>query len=139
MTIGDVADVWLFFFIFADDKESVDKESKSSPLVETFRFLLFFFFLSLCVEISQRILFLCLSRLTGIGLCSSLLLFSGSCTCLDLSTELLSMIKFFSGVQYRILMRLLKILKHRYRVYDNLTFFCISGQNWKRREEWVQV
>ena len=43
MSVDDVADISLFFSFFADEEESVDEEPESSPLVETFRFLHFFF------------------------------------------------------------------------------------------------
>ena len=93
-------------------------------------------FLSFCysalrffLPISQEVFpsFLCLSRLTRRGLCSPVSLFSQSCAWLDLSPESFSMVKFFSGVQYGILMRLLKILKRRYLIYDDLSSFRISG------------
>ena len=46
--VGDVVDFWLSLSFFTGEEETVDEESGSSPLVETFHFLLFFFFLSLC-------------------------------------------------------------------------------------------
>ena len=133
-----------FFFFFAGEKESVDKESESSPLAETYRFLLFFFlFVTLlwdsCFLLAKESFysFLWLSWLTGIGLHSPLSLFSLSCTWLDLYPKLLSMTKIFSDVQYGVLMGLLKILNRRYFVYDDLSSFSISGQNWKRKRRMV--
>ena len=107
-----------------------------------FPFSTFFFFLFVtmlwdsCFLLAKESFssFLCLSWLTRIGLCSPLSLFSPSCTRIDLSPESLSLIKIFSGVQYRISIRLLKTLKRRYLVYDDLSSFRISGQNWKRNE-----
>ena len=123
-------------FFFAGEEESVDEESESSPIVETFRFLHFFFlFITLlwdsCFLLARKSFssFLCLFWLTEIRLRSPLSLFSQSCTAIDLSPESLSTIKIFSAVEYGILMGLLKILKRRYLVYDNLSSFCISGQN----------
>ena len=131
------------FFFFAGEEESVDKESESCPLVESFLFLLFFFlFVTLlwdyCFLLAKESFssFLCLSWLTGVGLYSPLSLFSPFCMEIDLYPESLSMIKIFCGIQYKILMGLLQILKRRYFVYDDLSFFRISGQNWKRNGEY---
>ena len=115
------------------------------PIVGNFHFFLFFFlFVTLlwdfCFLLAKESFssFLCLYWLTGMRFCSPLSLFSPSCTGIDLSPESLSMIKIFSGVQYGILMELLQILKRRYLVYDDLSSFRISGQNWKR-EEWARA
>ena len=130
-----------FLSLSAGEEESIDKESESSPLVETFCFLLFIFlFVTLlwdsCFFLAKESFssFLCLSRLTGIGLCSLVSLFSPSCIWLGLSPDYCPWSIIFSGVQYGILMGLIKILKRRYLVYDDLSFFRISGQNWKRKE-----
>ena len=45
MLVDDFTGVW-FFFLFDGEEESFDEECESSPLVETFCFLLFF--LSFC-------------------------------------------------------------------------------------------
>ena len=110
------------------------------PNSRNFPFSTFFFlFITLlwdsCFLLARKSFssFLCLSWLTEIRLRSPLSLFSQSCTAIDLSPESLSTIKIFSAVEYGILMGLLKILKRRYLVYDNLSSFCISGQNWKRK------
>ena len=102
-----------------------------SLLVETFRFLIFFFLFvpllwDFCFLLAKESFssFLCLSRI--IGFCSPLSLFSPSCTWLNLSPESLSMIKISSSVQYGVLMGFLKILKRRYLLYDDLSSFCIS-------------
>ena len=42
MSVDDVADVWLPFYFLPGEEESIDEESESSPLAETFPFLLFF-------------------------------------------------------------------------------------------------
>ena len=100
------------------------------------------FFLSFCHSdlrflppISQRIFLLIpVSFLTDRNrTLFPLSLFSPVCTGVDLSPESLSMIKIFNGVQYGILMGLLKILKRRYLVFDNLSSSHISGQNSNRK------
>ena len=104
-----------------------------------FSTIFLYFFVTLlwnsCFQLSKEYFssFLGLFRLTGIGICSPLSLFSLSCTWLDISLKPLTMMKIFGVVQYRILMGLLNILKHRYFIHDYLSSFPISGKNWKRK------
>ena len=134
MSIDNIA----IFFFFAGDKESVDEESESSPLVVAFCFLLSF--LSFCLSalrfllpIIQRIFLLIpVSFLTDRNRTFFQAVIVFTILYLNRSIpETLSMIKIFSGVQCRVLMRVLKILKCRYLFYDHLSSF--RGQNWKMK------
>ena len=128
-----------FSFLLVKKSQLAKNLTESSPLVATSRFLLFLLFVTLpwdsCFLLAEESFssFLCLSWLTGVGLCSPLSLFSSTCTGIELSPESVSMIKICSGVQYGILIGLLQILKCRCLVYGNLRSFHTTQQNWKRR------
>ena len=57
--VGDVVDFWLSLSFFTGEEETVDEESGSSPLVETFHFstlfLLFVTVLRFLLLVNQRI------------------------------------------------------------------------------------